>query len=321
MKAAFRTSYCSPENLKVDQVARPFPKENEVLIQVKCTTVNRTDLVALTGKPYIIRLFTGFFRPKMPIPGTDFAGVVTQVGSKVEKFQIGDRVWGFEDTGLSSQAEYLVFGADGNILKIPDSIGFEQAVASAEAAHYAYNFLRNVSIKKGQKVMVNGGTGAIGSALIQILKQKEAYIVATCAGGYAEKVRSLGADRTIDYLKVDFTQDHEIYDYVFDAVGKSTFSKSKKLLTPKGLYCSSELGPYIQNPFLALLTGFSSGRKVKFPIPLNIKESMIFMSQLLEEGKFHPLIDQTFPIEEISKAYTYVASGQKIGNVLISMES
>lgn len=317
MKAAIRSQYGGPEVLSVREVEKPVPKANEILVKVRATTVNRTDCGVLTGKPFIFRFFIGgLIKPKALITGTDFAGDVEAVGANVSAFKAGDKVWGFNDNSLPSHAEYLALSAEQAILPIPEGISYEQAAASAEAAHYAYNFLNKVPLKPGQRALVNGGTGAIGSAAIQFLKFRGIHVTAVCGTEHLAVVQSLGADQVVDYQRTDFTQTEERYDFVFDAVGKSTFFKCQRLIKEGGVYLSSELGPYAQNLFLPLAAPFMK-RKVIFPIPSNIKESMAFTSGLLEGGQFRPLIDRRYPIEDIRAAFEYVASGQKIGNVLI----
>lgn len=319
MKAAFRSKYCKPQDLKVREVAKPTIKGHEILVKVYATTVNRTDCAILEGKPFIMQFFVGLGKPKSPLVGTDFAGIVEAVGSSVNSFQVGDKVWGFDDLGLNSQAQFMAIDAKKSILKIPNNTTFEQATASAEAAHYAYNFLSKVKFKAGEKVMVHGGTGGIGSAAIQFLKYHGLVVTATCKTESIELVRSIGADRVIDYTQEDFTKDKERYHYVFDAVGKSSFGKCKKILLPKGIYTSSELGDWSQNPFLALITPLFGQKKVVFPVPLDIKRSLGFVKSLLEQHQFKPLIDRIYPLDQIQEAYKYVASGQKIGNVVIRM--
>lgn len=317
MKAVTRSKYGSPDVLSIRDIEKPKPKENEVLIRVIATTVNRTDYGILSANYFMIRFFTGLFKPKHSVTGTDFAGIIEEAGNNVTRFKPGDRVWGFNDTGLKSHAEYMTFPAESAILGIPSGISFEQAAASAEGAHYAYNFINKVKLNAGQKVLVNGATGAIGSSAVQFLKHYGIYVTAVCDTEHMDLVTSMGADKVIDYTQEDFTHDEDRYEFVFDAVGKSTFFKCKRLLKNGGTYISSELGPNAQNPFLALMTPITGGKQVKFPLPVNIKASLTFISDLLEKGKFKPLIDKEYPMERIAEAYEYVNSGQKIGNVII----
>ncbi len=319
MKAITRTTYGGPEVLQLKEIPKPIPKENELLIRVHATTINRTDCGILTGKPYIIRAFTGLTKPRDLIPGTDFAGQVESVGKNVKSFKLGDRVWGLHDEGLASQAEYMTIRADKAVTRIPEKVSYEEAVVCAEGAHYAYNFLNKFKIDNNSKVLVNGATGAIGSAAVQLLKYYGATVTAVGNTKNIELIKSLGADKVYDYQKEDFTQDTERYHFVLDAVGKSTFSKCKHLLLPKGIYVSSELGPNAQNLYLPLITKLKGGKRVVFPLPINCKRSIIFLTELLETGKFKGVVDKVYQPEQIMEAYNYVLSGQKTGNVILSM--
>ena len=320
MQAAIRSKYGPPDVIQIETVEKPAPGDHEILVKVYATTVNRTDCSILSGKPFVIQFFTGLGKPKSPTPGTDFAGIIEAVGKKVTAFQVGDRIWGFNDTGLASQAQYMTISEKEAILKIPEHVTFEQAVASAEGAQYAFNFINKVDIKPGQKVLVNGATGAIGSALVQILKSMTVEVTAVCGTQNIARVASMGADKVIDYQKADFTKLEAQFDFVFDAVGKSTFGRCQPILKPHGIYISSELGPHSENLNLPLLTKIRGGQKVIFPFPSNIKRSMLFMQGLLEKGQFTPLIDKQYPLEKIGDAYEYAASGQKTGNVIITYQ-
>ena len=319
MKAIVRSEYGSPDILRLEDVALPAPKNNEVLIKVHAATVNRTDCANLWGKPWIMKVILGYPKPRLQIPGTDFAGVIEQVGKEVTLFKVGDKVWGFNDVGLQSHAEYMTVPESTGIATIPDNFSFEGAVACAEGAHYAYNFINKIRLQAGQKVLVNGASGAIGSALVQMVKYCGLYVTAVCPTKAMDAVRSIGADTIIDYTKDDFTKSMERYHYVFAAVGKSTFAACKPLLLPKGIYISSELGPKAQNPFLSLITPLLGGKKVIFPVPSNINATLIFMKELMEQGKFKPLVDKRYSLEHIGEAYHYAASGQKIGNVVVTI--
>lgn len=313
MKAATRDKFGGGEVIKIEDVGMPLINDDEILVEVHATTVNRTDCANIRAKPIIMRLFVGVFKPRHRILGTDFAGVVTSIGKNVKSLNIGDRVFGFDDTILSSHAQYMKIKAD-KVEKIPKSISFEDAVASIEGSHYFINFVNKVNLKKGDNVLVNGGTGAIGSSAIQILKSRGARVVAT--GSNIEALDNLGADLSIDYREKDFINLDEKFDFVFDTVGKSSYFKCKNILKDKGIYISSELGFLGQNIFLSL---FRSS-KVKFPFPSNAKSSLIEVRKLLERGEFKPLIDRRYSLDEISKAYDYVEKGEKLGNVVIKVK-
>lgn len=319
MKAAIRHSYGSPETIQIVDSQKPMPKPNEILIKVFATTVNRTDCANLTAKPFLMRFILGFLKPKKVILGTDFAGEVVGLGAETKSFQTGDKLVGFNDLGYESQAEYITIPENGNVLRIPENIKYTVAAASIEGAHYAYTFIHKVNIRSGQRILINGATGAIGSALLQFVNQYDVHVTATCSTKHMELVRSLGANSIIDYAKEDFTKGLEKYDFVFDAVGKSTFGKCKSLLNPKGVYISSELGPYAQNLMLALTTPFLGGKKVIFPNPFPIKRTMPYILNLLTKKAFKPVIDREYDLKNISKAYEYALSGEKTGNLVIEI--
>ena len=318
MKASIRRKYGSPNQIKIESIDKPIPKENEVLIKVYATTVNRTDCANLTAKPFIMRFVLGLFKPRKTILGTDFAGKVESTGENVKSFSTGDKVFGFNDTGSESQAEYVITTVE-NLFPIPEKIDYKQAAASLEGASYAYTFIHKVNIQSGQNILINGATGGIGSALLQFVRQYDVNITATCNTKNIKLIESLGADNIYDYTKKDFTKENDKYDFIFDAVGKSTFGKCLSLLKEKGIYISSELGPYSQNIFYPLLTSILS-KKVIFPIPYSKQKTIPYICNLLEKGKFNPVIDREYALEDISKAYEYVIKGQKIGNVLIKIE-
>ncbi len=325
MKAVIYTQYGSPDVLQLKEIEKPVPKENEILVKIMATTVNRTDCANLSAKPFIMRFSLGLFKPKKQVLGTEFAGVIEELGKDVTAFQIGDRVFGFDDSGV--YAEYMSISSDKALTIIPEIFTFKQAAATIEGMHYAYNFINKVDLKKGNKVLVNGASGGIGTAAVQLLKYYEADITAVCNTKNIELVKSLGASRVIDYTKDDFTKDEDRYIFVFDTVGKSTFSKCKNILKPGGVYISSELGYMVQNLFYALITALfgsipgQSKKKVKFPYPPNIMRSILLVKKLIEEGKFKSVIDRTYPLEQIAKAFRYVEKGEKTGNVVITLEN
>lgn len=320
MKACLRQKYGPPETFQIMEIPKPIPKPNEVLVKVIATTINRTDIGVSTGKPYAIRAFAGLFSPKIQVTGTDFAGIIEEVGKEVKDFQVGDRVWGFEDNGAGTHAEYLAYPTSKAILKMPKEIDFATLVACAEGAHYAINFIKKVELRPGMQVLVIGGAGAIGSAAIQILKARDVKVTAVCFEEDVEKVKNLGPDRVIALEKEDFTKDLAAYDFVFDSVGKSRFSICKPVLKEKGVYISSELGPNWENIGLALKGKFTKGKRVIFPLPLDILDSLKTMQKLVEEGKYKPMIDERhFTLENALEGFAYVASGKKKGNVILHL--
>jgi len=323
MKAIIYTRYGAPDVLQLKEIEKPVPEDDEVLVRVHAATVNRTDCANLRAKPFFMRLVTGLFRPKKKVPGTEFSGEITAVGKNVSSLKAGDNVFGFDDEGSGSQAQYLAIQED-KAVTMPEGISYEQAAASSEGAHYAYNFINKVKIEKGQDVLVNGATGAIGSAAVQLLKYFEVNVTAVCATKNIALVKSLGADKVIDFTKVDFTNDDQKYNYVFDTVGKSSFFKCRKLLKPGGVYISSDLGYMAQNMFLPLITPvikpMLGNKKTVFPVPVDIHGSLLFIKKLIAHGRFKAVIDKEFPLEKIVEAYKYVETGQKTGNVVITVK-
>ena len=323
MKIAFRARYGPPEVLSIKEVETPVPKDNELLIKVYAATVNRSDYHILTGRPFFMRLFIGLFKPKLPTTGTDFAGQIEAIGKNVTSFKVGDNVMGFDGGlfGIESHAQYILLPETKAIkitVNIPNNLKFEEAAACLEGAFYAAAQVNPLKPKRGQKALVYGATGAIGTSYLQFLKYYGVFTTAVCRVENTDLVTSLGADKVIDYTTEDFTKDEERYDFVFDAVGKSSFFKCKKLLKKKGGYTSSGGGI---NLFLLLIAPLLGGKRVFFSFPKAIAAQLNFIKDLVEKGSFRPVIDREYPIDKIAEAYRYVASGQKIGNVVIKMDN
>ena len=321
MKAAVRSKYGSSEVISIQEIDKPTPKDDEVLIRIHACTVNRSDCHVLTGKPFFMRLFTGLSKPKRSIIGTDFAGQIEAVGSTVSSFKVGDKVMGFGGGfGTGSQAQYKVL-PEAKAIKIattlPNNLSYDEAAACLEGCFYAATYVNHMKINAGQKALVFGATGAIGSAYLQILKYNGVYVTAVCGGENSALIRSLGADKIIDYKTEDFTKDNEQYDYVFDAIGRSSFAKCKRLLNDKGMFIPSN---GLENILLAPITALLGGRKVAFMTPAYKNSTLTFIKDLVEKGNFKPVIDRKYPLEKIAEAYTYVMTGEKIGNVIITME-
>ncbi|APU68401.1 NAD(P)-dependent alcohol dehydrogenase [Christiangramia flava] len=321
MKAVTRSRYGGPDLISISKLPAPTIQNDDILVRVEYTTVNRTDCAHLTGEPKINRLVTGIVKPTKLILGTDFSGEIVETGKAVRNFTSGDRIFGFKDTGFASMAEYLVCKATDPILQIPENVDFSIAAASLEGSHYALNFLNKVRLKPGQTALVNGGSGAIGSALLQFLKNYQVETVTTGPASQVENLKNLGASEVIDYKPADFSQISEKFDFVFDAVGKSRFKTCKNLLKKNGIYMSSETGPGMENLWLSFRSIFAQGQKVRFPFPKDINGSLRIMAELLKKEQFSPLLDRSFPSDDAEQAFQYVASGQKNGNVLLQISA
>jgi NADPH:quinone reductase-like Zn-dependent oxidoreductase len=321
MKAQIYTQYGPPSVIKLAEIAKPIVGKSEVLIKVIATTVNRTDSGFRSAEYFVSRFFSGLFSPNQPILGCEFAGIVSEIGSEVSKFKVGDRVFGFDDEGFGGHAEFKVIHENQGVTLIPEGLDFETAAALSEGSHYALGNIRAAKVEVNQHVLVIGGTGAIGSAAIQLIKTIGAKVTAVCPEAHKNEVRNLGADRVVNFQTEDFTETEERYEFIFDAVGKSRFSICKPLLTKNGVYISTELGPGLENIFLALKHKFTSGKKLLFPIPTFSQEDINFLKNQYEQGHFKPLIDRVYEFDQIVEAYTYVETGKKIGNVILRVGS
>jgi NADPH:quinone reductase-like Zn-dependent oxidoreductase len=318
VRAAVHTRYGPPEIVRIEEVDRPAIGQHDVLVKIRVTTVNRTDCGFRAAHPFFIRVFTGLTRPRVTVLGTEFAGEIEAVGTGVTSFRVGDRVFGFSEWRFGAHAEYLSMPEDGSLATMPANATFEEAAPATEGSHYALSMIKKAQIRSGYTVLVNGATGAIGSAAVQILKSLGAVVTAVCDTTHMELVRGLGADTVIDYTARDFTKDGHVYDVVIDAVGKSSFGRCKRLLKPRGIYLSSDLGPLSQNPFLGLVTPLFRGRKALMPIPpRHSRGEVTYIKEMIESRAFMPVIDRRYPLDQIVEAYRYVETGQKIGNVLI----
>ena len=320
MRAAVHTRYGPPDVVRVMEVTTPAVRDHEVLVKVHATTVNRTDCAFRGGTPRFTRVLTGLPRPRVTILGNEFAGQVEEVGPAVTRFAVGDRVFGYDDTACGAHAEYLTIGENDSLALIPSTLTYAQAAPATEGSHYALACIRKAKIVPGQRVMVNGATGAIGSAAVQLLASHGVQVTGVCDGAHRALVQALGAERVIDRDVEDFTQDDQRYDVVFDAVGKSSFGRCRRLLNPHGVFLWTDLGPGGQNPVLALVTPWLPGRSVLFGFPRHDQAMVNEFKALMESGRFRPVIDRSYPLAQIVDAYRYVETGQKVGNVVITVE-
>lgn len=321
MKACVYTKYGPPEVVSFSEVIKPIPNPNEILIQVKFSTVNRTDCGFRSAEYFISRFFSGLFKPKNQILGNEFAGIVVEIGTNVSDFKIGDKVFGYNDKTFGAHAEFLCLNEKSNLALVPENIEIKAAAAICEGAHYALCDIRAAKIKAGDQVLVYGATGAIGSSAVQLLKHFGAHVTAVCNSQNIDVVYSLGADKVIDYQKEDYSKLSGKFDLIFDAVGKTSFKIGKKVLKEKGIYISTELGKRGANVWLALLTPIFSKKKVLFPIPFLNLEDVHFLADLVLSNEFKPLIDRTYKMEQIVEAYQFVESAQKVGNVLLEIDA
>ena len=321
MRAAVSTRYGPPEVVEVrDDVPEPEVAPDDLLVRVHVTTVNRTDSAYRRAYPFFIRAVSGWRTPKVAVWGTEYAGVVQMVGSRVTRFAPGDRVFGYTEPRFGAHAELVAVAESSFVARVPEGVDLRRAAAATEGGHYALSSIRRAGVRPGNRVLVHGATGAIGSAAVQLLADLGAHVIATAPTAHLELVRDLGADRVVDVQAEDFTRIDETVDVVLDLVGKSTFGACRRLLAPQGVYVSSDLGPFAQNIALPLVTRIARGRRVAFPVPSTSPEVLEHLRSRLESGAFTPLLDPTtYELGDIVEAYRYVETGQKLGNVVITV--
>ncbi|MGZ8513151.1 MAG: NAD(P)-dependent alcohol dehydrogenase [Candidatus Limnocylindria bacterium] len=308
--------YGPPDVLRMEEVERPIPNDDEVLVRVAATSVTRSDCGFRAADPFFTRAFTGLRKPKRRTLGMELAGVVEAVGAAVTEFEAGDEVFGL---GRSANAEYVCVREAGALAHKPAGITFEEAAAVSDGASIALACLREADLREGRSIVVHGATGAIGTAAVQLARASEAHVTAVCNTKNMELVRSLGADEVVDYLCEDFTANGKTYDVIFDAVGKHSFRRCRRSLAPGGIYIETDLGFMWHVPVLALATRWIGDKRVTLPIPRYTKEDVLYVKQLIEAGKYRAVIDRTYPLEDVVEATRYVETEQKTGNVILTV--
>lgn len=322
MKAMITTSYGSPDVFKLENVAKPVPTPNQMLIKIHASSVTKADTMMRTGKPYIGRLFTGLRKPKHTIWGTGFAGVVEAIGSEVAQFKVGHQVFGESIDTMGTYAEYITISENVVVAHLPENLNFEEAAGMCDGGITSLNFLVNLgNIKAGQTVLINGASGSLGTTAIQIAKYFGAKVTGVCSSGNINLVKKLGADHVIDYTKQDFTSSTNRYDLIYDTVGARSFSECRPALTEHGVYIS----PVLAMPLLGhmMVTSLFGKKKAKFSatgaLPVQeTKRLLDMLLEMIEAGKMRGILDRTYPLDQLAQAHKYVDTGRKKGNVVLN---
>jgi NADPH:quinone reductase-like Zn-dependent oxidoreductase len=326
VRAVVYDRYGPPDVLRLEDVERPVPAEDEVLVKIHATTVNRFDTATREANrrsgpliSLLSRLVSGLRRPRHRILGTEFAGEVVNVGAGVSEFAVGDRVFGTSGLSFGAHAEFIAIRESDRIAHMPAAMRFEEAAPICDGALNALTCLKQANLRKGRTILIYGASGAIGTAGVQLASYFGADVTAVCNTKNLELVRSLGADRVIDYTKEDFTRNGQTYDVILDAVGKQSFRRCRGSLEPGGIFLPTDgLG----NLIWALLTSRTGGKKVLFQIPpRQTKQDVLFLKELVEAGKYRPVIDRCYPLEEVVAATRYVETEQKTGNVVLTVDA
>jgi NADPH:quinone reductase-like Zn-dependent oxidoreductase len=316
MRAVVHDTYGPPDVLRIEEVERPVPKEDEVLVKIHATTVTRSDCGLRSAEYWFARVFTGLLRPKRKIAGLELAGVVEAVGTAVSEFEVGDEVFGVSG---GANAEYVCVREGGVVAHKPAGMSFEEAAAVCDGACVARTCLESADLRKGRSILVYGASGSIGTAAVQLASYFEADVTAVCNTKNVELVRSLGADEVVDYLQENYTKNGKTYDIVFDAVGKHSFRRCRRSLKPGGTFITADLGFMWHAPIMVLLTRWIGDKRAKLGIGRYRKEDVLLLKELIEAGKYRAVIDRTYPLEQVVEATRYVETQQKVGNVVLTV--
>jgi NADPH:quinone reductase-like Zn-dependent oxidoreductase len=315
VKASVHTRYGPPEVQEIREIPRPEPKDDELLVRVRATTVNQTDCHRRAAKPVFWRFLAGFLRPKQQILGMEFAGEVEAVGSAVTEFRPGDRVFGW-GWSTGAHAEYACVRESSRVVHMPEGIPFEEAAAICDGAYQGLSALRVANVGEGTRLVIYGASGSLGTAAVQLARHLGAHVTAVCTAKNLELVRSLGADVAIDYLREDFTKNGQTYDVVIDAVGKYAYRKCRRSLRPGGVYVATDR---LHNVVLRYWTRWFDSRKVVFRVEYATRDDLLFYKSLIEAGEYRAVVDRTYPLDDVVEATRYVESWQKTGNVVLTV--
>jgi NADPH:quinone reductase-like Zn-dependent oxidoreductase len=317
VRAVVQDRYGPPSVLHIEDVPKPVPGDDQVLIRVRATTVSQTDTHLRAAHPFIWRFFVGLRRPRIRTLGVEFSGEVEAVGGAVTAFKVGDRVFGGPPS-FGTHADYICLRDTAPITQMPPGLSFEDAAAVPDGTSEALGSLRKAETGPGQRLVIYGASGSLGTAAVQIAKHLGAHVTAVCNTKNVEIVRSLGADEVIDYTKEDFTKSGEQYDAIIDAVGKYAFYWGRRALKPGGIYVETDLGPHkLHTILMVVLTRWFGTKKLRFAGGWRNKPDLLLAKGLIEAGEYRPVIDRRYALEQVADAHAYVESWQKTGNVVL----
>ena len=320
MKAVVQDRYGSPDVLRIEEVERPEPKDDEVLIRVRASTVTQTDTHARAAQPALWRLIGGLRRPRWRTLGVELAGEVEAVGTAVTGFKVGDAVFGSPSRYFGAHAEYVCVRSDAALAHKPAAMTFEEAAAVTDGAMQALSTLRLADAKDGRRVVIHGASGSLGTAAVQLGKHFGAYVTGVCSTRHVDLVRSLGADEVVDYLREDFTKSGQTYDAIIDAVGKYSFRRGRRALKPGGVYVATDGGRFLLETLaMWVATRLVGSKRVRTAIGRRSKADVLLLKELIEAGEFRAVVDRRYPMDQVAEAHRYVETWQKTGNVVLTI--
>jgi len=320
MKAVVQDEYGPPEVLRIEEVERPVPKDDEILIRVRASTVTQTDVHIRRADLFFWRLVFGLRRPRWRTLGVELAGVVEAVGTAVREYKVGDEVFGQPSSYVGAHAEYMCSSERAALALKPASMSFEEAASICDGASQALGTLREGEVQEGTRVVIYGASGALGTAAVQLAKHFGAHVTAVCGTDHVELVRSLGANEVIDYRQQDFTKNGQTYDTIIDAVGKYSFRRGWRALKPGGIYVATDGGRFlVETIFLLIVTRWFGSKRVRAGIGRRIKQDTLLLKELIEAGEFRAVVDRQYPMDQAAEAHRYVEGWHKAGNVVLTI--
>jgi len=318
MKAVVQDRYGPPEVLRIEEVARPDPKNDEILIRVRASTITQTDTHARRPDPFLWRLAFGLRRPRVRTLGVELSGEIEAVGAAVRAFKAGDQVFGHPSRYFGAHAEYICVSERAAIAPKPAGMSFDEAAAVCDGASQALDSLRKAGVGEGRRIVIYGASGSLGTAAVQLAKHVGAHVTAVCGTDHVELVRSLGADEVVDYRKQDFTKSGETYDSIIDAVGKYSFRRGRRVLKPGGIYVATDGGRFLLETLAFFVaTRFVGSKRIRTAIGRRVKQDVLFFKELIEAGEFRAVVDRRYAMDDVIDAHRYVETWHKAGNVVL----